>query len=972
MDNGSWLKNNPISLDYFNWTEWINIASNIENDWEYIWNSDYIDSNNVKIKIWATDNVGNISYQNSNNFTVDSTDPTISSIETMDLDADWKIDALNIIMSEDIKDSTVSLSDFTISDWIWNPTWFETGNSINDNRFVLKFSNTWNTSLRPKVTYNKWGLTDIAWKYLSTYIDFSSIDKASPRLLESWMYDIDWNWKLDTIKAIFSESLYSTSDTSVWSIDNILNWITINSVSISGNQADIILNEWINYNTAVWSMKINLSSNSNWKDFSNNLVWNVVSWDIDDFAKPVIYNAEYFDDNSNYKVDRVLINFSENILWFDENDFNISWLNKWIWVSNNNQISFNIIETVLDNDTWVVSTLDFTWWNLKDSLDNFSDNVNNFVINDKVNPKLISKTTNDIDWNGKIDSIILTYSESLNSDFINFVWEVDSYNISNYSKLSDSKLLINLQEKDDYDSSETPLVRVISNSSLTDVNWNLVEEFWFTPSDDKVWPVIIWARYDESTHKIFIQTSENLNDSNFTIWNFVLNNAWSYSIIWANSIEKSITLSWENISFWNTSISFKANSVDDLFWNKQQVEYFTKISPPIIINEIMLSSNPSDNYIELKNLSSLSVDISNYTIAWITIPASSSIEANWYYLIAKDSKDNSILNVDANLTNSNLNISWTTLILNNWVMDVDFANLLNWLFDTSTPKSIERKDNAWDWLLTSSWYTAQDSVNFDNIVSFWTPKAQNMYDTISPTISSYTPSDNTLFPVGSFDINFVYSDNVWGLWVNTSSDNLSISKWNWSSWGTDISWSYLDSNLKLITSTSADYSVSWLWYGKYKIGFNISDKAWNLVSKTIIIYVDEFSFDLNTNSIDIWWLTSNFNVFSSNEAILTIKTVWAWFSIDLIKNWLLTNNWTDIIDFDWNYWFWYDQDNWGYSWIIKSIWNSVNITNVSKNINTNWDKNTFVYKIKFWAKIDIIQWAWIYEVNPNFKVLINY
>jgi hypothetical protein len=105
---------------------------------------------------------------------------------------------------------------------------------------------------------------------------------------------------------------------------------------------------------------------------------------------------------------------------------------------------------------------------------------------------------------------------------------------------------------------------------------------------------------------------------------------------------------------------------------------------------------------------------------------------------------------------------------------------------------------------------------------------------------------------------------------------------------------------------------------------------------------------------------------------LTIKTVWAWFSIDMIKEGLLTKNGVDIIDFDWDYGFWYDKYNDWYSWSLTSIWNWINIENKDKDINSDWEKNTYVYKVKFWAKIDTMQWAGVYINKPIIKVVPKY
>jgi hypothetical protein len=47
----------------------------------------------------------------------------------------------------------------------------------------------------------------------------------------------------------------------------------------------------------------------------------------------------------------------------------------------------------------------------------------------------------------------------------------------------------------------------------------------------------------------------------------------------------------------------------------QKQTYFVSISAPIIINEIMVSENENNNYVELHNLSDEIINIENWQIA---------------------------------------------------------------------------------------------------------------------------------------------------------------------------------------------------------------------------------------------------------------------------------------------------------------------------------------------------------------------
>ena len=896
----------------------------------------------------------------------------------MDTNADWQIDALQVTMSENIIDSTVVLSDFNIS-WVWVPSWKSTWGVSDDNVFVLTFADTWDTSTSPTLTYTSWTLTDLASKLLVTTNNFNSTDKAVPRLLSSAIYDDNWNWKFDKIIATFSEILNSSTDSSVWTINNALSWMSISSVSTSWNTAIINLNETTSFETAVWTMDLLFISNSNWKDTNNNQAWSASNVVITDLAKPVILSSQYTDNNSNYIADKVTITLSENINWFDIANFALTGLIKNNWSVTNNVITINLTEA-WSNDSWVVASFDYTSWTLNDWQWNLVNTTNSFSIDDKIAPELLTKETIDSDSNWQIDTIKLTFSEDLWLDFSSFVAEVDWYTLvwSPYVKNWNTVVEVSVEEKTSSDTWVTPLFRISSNSSLKDNSWNNIEVNTFTALTDNVWPIIISARYNSTSHKMFLLFSEVIDNADFLTWNFTLNNAWSYSVIGIDSWEKSITLSNETVIYWSTEVSFTSNSVWDTLWNKQAWTTYTKTSAPIVINEVMISTTENNNYIELKNLSSSIVDISWWTVAWVIIPATTNISANGYILISESTAATSIINVVPDIIDSALDLTWVQIALNDWLIDIDYAKLNTWLNDTVTPKSIERQNNPWDWSLTSSWYQSQSSVWFDDSIPFWTPWSVNVFDTTAPTINSYFPSDNDLLPMWDFNLSFDYTENVWGLWVDITSDNLTLYKYN--TWTTSFDINSISSvNLwwKIITTTKSSYPINNLAFWKYQAIFTIDDLAWNTVTKTLIFYVDEFEFIVNSNILDIWTLIVWNDNISISETIVTIKTVWAWFSLNMDKLSLLTDWSANIVDWNWSNWFGFDlskDENWSVVNYLNSLTalSSNNLWSITKSINTDWDKNVFTYSIKYWANINTTQSAWTYNSNVDFDIGLTY
>jgi hypothetical protein len=59
-------------------------------------------------------------------------------------------------------------------------------------------------------------LTDLAGKNLENVSSFISTDKAVPRIISSSSYDNNSNGKIDTVEAIFSENITSTTDISAF------------------------------------------------------------------------------------------------------------------------------------------------------------------------------------------------------------------------------------------------------------------------------------------------------------------------------------------------------------------------------------------------------------------------------------------------------------------------------------------------------------------------------------------------------------------------------------------------------------------------------------------------------------------------------------------------------------------------------------------------------------------------------------
>lgn len=846
--------------------------------------------------------------------------------------------------SESILDNSINLNDFSI-EWIWTPTSWETWMSVDDNIFILKFNDFWDTSSTPKLNYTKWSLTDLSWKKLENISNNLSIDKSSPRVLNAEIFANN-SWIFNKIEVNFSENINSTTDKTAFVLNN---WLTINSVLISWNKAILNLDLWSVNTDSNW-YNLLFTSNSFWKDLAWNDAWSLwTEINLADKAKPVLISYDILDTNWDFVADKVKLVLSENMSW------SLAWflVNSWSlsnWNLEDNKITFDI--------SWVSGTapnilLSYTW-NLEDNNSNKLDNITNLTLNEKISPKIINSYTLDQSGNWKIDWIEIEFSEDINSDFSDFNIVVSWYSLNNfstYTKNWNNKVIVSLNEKQIFDTEITPLISINLNSSLKDLSQNIIL-LQSNNTIDKVWPVIVWARFDNIDKKMYLDFSENISTN--------LNNS-SFALSWATaSIVNTTFSSWSNfavlelnstwIDIWVSEISFAWNSVWDMLWNKQLNTYFSKILGWVIINEIM--SVWGVKYIELKNISSSSIDISNWTIKnalwnWsdYTIPASQTILANNYYLI---STNNTYFSWITSNQIVSLNIN-SDIILKNWNIVIDSALYQVWENNTS----LERLKNCWNWLSNICWYKAVWSEWFTNNSYKWTPKSDNILDVINPEITTNIV-DNLILPIWNYDLKYNYNDNIW---VNTWSINFKLEKWDWNDFVTN----------NLFTTWSVDllkvnYILSWLNYWKYKATFSIKDTSWNTQNDVKIFYVDDFSFSLSTWSINLWELKQNQLIQAQDNVIVTIKTLWAWF--DFIHNYQINELW----DWDWNIWYW------ACEWVsCNEIQNyKSKVFSQTKELQTSWELKTYNYIIKYWWKIDNFKEAWNYQINNEYKVNVKY
>lgn len=183
-----------------------------------------------------------------------------------------------------------------------------------------------------------------------------------------------------------------------------------------------------------------------------------------------------------------------------------------------------------------------------------------------------------------------------------------------------------------------------------------------------------------------------------------------------------------------------ATSTDNTF---SASTVFPGAAGSVVINEIMWSGSSmgsDDEWIELRNMTSSVIDLSNWVVEKlgtapspnITIPSGNSIGPNGFFLISNDPKSSSIFDIDPDYQTASVSLDndGEQLVLkNNTSAIVDTANgLVAWYAGSNSAprKSMERNSTPGDGTLIANWHTASTQANLDIAATeSATPKSTN-------------------------------------------------------------------------------------------------------------------------------------------------------------------------------------------------------------------------------------------------------
>jgi hypothetical protein len=269
---------------------------------------------------------------------------------------------------------------------------------------------------------NAAGIRDV-YDHTTTFAATAPADQAAPAVLTAIMQDAGTvNGKIDRVALTFSETLANyTAGTAPWTLSNVPSGGTLASVTASGTTGTLTLTEGAGAaNTAVGSFSIGLAASATGiRDAAGNQTATTLT--PSDGAKPFKTAMELYDTNVDGRVDRVLVTFSEvldtytaaNTVWTLANVPSGGTLNS---VS----VSGAVATLTLDQGAGAASTAVGTFTVALSAdpagVGDAAGNQSSFTAvapTDKAAPALIGVSLLDNNGNGKVDSAVAQFSETL-------------------------------------------------------------------------------------------------------------------------------------------------------------------------------------------------------------------------------------------------------------------------------------------------------------------------------------------------------------------------------------------------------------------------------------------------------------------------------------------------------------------------------------------------------------------------------
>jgi hypothetical protein len=273
---------------------------------------------------------------------------------------------------------------------------------------------------------------------------------------------------------------------------------------------------------------------------------------------------------------------------------------------------------------------------------------------------------------------------------------------------------------------------------------------------------------------------------------------------------------------------------------------------------------------------------------------------------------------------------------------------------------------------TLNWWVWDFSLNIadGDFITFWKVPP---VDSIPPIIISNSIASGALLPIWNFGITLTYSDT--GSLIDTGSFSGQIYSWNTgsSTWNAvNLAPSYMTISWTTTTTTGV-LNIGNLPFGKYRFDIIIADIVGNITTQSYTYFVDRVDWTIDSDVYNIWDVVSNTTKFWTGELVITVFTLWAGFTVSTapITN-FVSIPWDTISYWDGNWGWGYDLWSWVYSGVLTSHSPTATLATQAQNINQNGERNSYIYRIKYGAKVDAMQAANDYVSTLRFNLNLTY
>ena len=762
---------------------------------------------------------------------------------------------------------------------------------------------------------SSWSNISIAWE----------VNDGDNWALLDWARWVSFSWNLAYIASNVSDAMEIidiTDKTAPVHTGSIINWWDI---KLNANR-QVVLYNWYAFNSARSSDAIEVvdisdSTNPTHESQISKVAWTILlDWANDIYNSWSLFYVAWNIDDS---LEILKAKYSSNNPYvIPNNPYNYTWsitsFTEVLWTNNEGNITYQISRDswntwyYFDGNSWQITS---TWVNESNTALVINSNLKSFNdINDSWTWSFLFKAFLTSDWTQKVelDSVNITTVESP-TDISNPVFWYD------------------WQDTDwDWDSTNEPN----SWAELTP----LIDKFnWFNSYNNTSWEIPLYDTWLINWHP---NLSFDWNNDHYIIDNqSLINTASSY-------YEKSFSIVFKT---WDDITTFQ--NVYEQGWTARWYV-------------IQIENNHLYAWV-FNNVEWNSWDQYKFVDLWV-------IKTNevYYLTMVQESTNSKTLKVylDSHLIWDLSNVDYQRS--HGWAIWLWFVN---W----NIVKSTDNSSTSWpDYFKWQIWeFLSWNHALTDKEIQWVDAYLKNKWDLIFriyPIILDSSISDNEVFSTWTFDFNFTFKDWENGPWIDTSTADVELYKWdsNSSSWGGDISWTLVIEDS--ITTSTGYYHTNSLWVWDYKIVFNIANIDWNFTSKEVLFTIDLtwtpwkiFNFD--AQNID--WDFDDSNEPNSWDNIVTWVDIKKWYNAYQNTSWnqavyeINTINSHPSIKFDWIDDF-YGIDN----QVDINTASSYDVKSFSMILKTWDDVNTFqdLYEQWWWTRWYSIQmesghlymWAW--------------